>query len=499
MTTDPQNPYRSYVVRASAGSGKTYQLSQRFLSLVAAGSAPSSILTLTFTRKAAAEMRERILESAVHLLRDAEAAASFDQKLLDFYRSSSFSQSAPEPPRSAKATAEAILSATQSLRISTIDSLLLEWLRKFPFEASSSEGFRVPTPFDLIKPKEQQILHRKAWYATVEAIKNDALLKQLWAEESQQMDLLELEKRIEELAKHQSYLWLLRQIKASTKGSLLVPHPVPESFEDLGPKGFLKEIRQDLARVCELLSGAKATEAREALAALDMERLTELRVLTKTWEVHGGTFRKPKRDSVEAEIEGIQTASRLLRAYASRKRLNGQGLLLVAVYQIYERELEQRKHEEGKLGFGDLIKGAFHLFQKPEAAGVRYLLHRSIRHLLLDEFQDTSILQWTMFRSMCEEMLSGQGIEDSQALSSTIFVVGDAKQSIYGFREAEAEVLDEAASYLMEREAHDIQLSASYRTAPTILELVNKIFEKEWPNFPLHHTALKQGELAAPG
>ena len=81
---NPQNPYESYIVKASAGSGKTYQLSRRFLFLVAAGSHPSQILTVTFTRKAAKEMKERILELASDLLNKPKWCQEFEESNLNF-------------------------------------------------------------------------------------------------------------------------------------------------------------------------------------------------------------------------------------------------------------------------------------------------------------------------------------------------------------------------------------------------------------------------------
>ena len=497
MSSDPQNPYRSCVVRASAGSGKTYQLSQRFLCLVAAGAHPSTILTVTFTRKAAAEMRERILESASHLLKDQQTRASFDEKMQLFYLATSAQKDRPSPPKSAQATGAAILAATQSLRISTIDSILLEWLRKFPYEAGGQGSWTVPSPFDLINSREQKIFHRKAWFETVKELKENPKLFELWNSQ-EPFDLLELEQRIEELVKHKSFLWLTRQLK-SVEESLLVHHPLPNPLPGLDAISFLQEVKPELSRILNLLSGPKALEARAALEAFDMNTLQELRILTKTWDIHGGTFRKPKRDAVENEIDSVHTVARLRKAYAARKSLNSLGHLLVALYEIYEQKIHSLKLRDGKLEFGDLIKGSYHIFQNPDAAGVRYLLHKSIRHLLLDEFQDTSILQWTMFRSMCEEMLSGQGLEAESALTPSVFIVGDPKQSIYGFREAEAEILDEAASYLLERQAHDIQLNASYRTAPTILALVNAVFTHIWPHFPQHAAATKQGQSAVLG
>ncbi len=85
MTIEPQNPYASYVVDASAGSGKTYQLSKRFLFLVGAHAHPSSILTVTFTNKAVEEMRARIVKEASILLSHKENQKEFDTQIQKFY------------------------------------------------------------------------------------------------------------------------------------------------------------------------------------------------------------------------------------------------------------------------------------------------------------------------------------------------------------------------------------------------------------------------------
>ncbi len=503
MQLDPQNPYRSCVVRASAGSGKTYQLSRRFLFLVGAGAHPASILTVTFTKKAAGEMRERILDSAAQLLSDPSEQEAFDRRLRDYYQKSEHRLYRPRPPRSALATAEAVLASTQSLRIATIDAVLLEWMKKFPFEAGSRGSLAIPVPFDLLSAREEERLHRKAWYLAAQSLASDPRLAARWNElRTQGLHLLDLELRIRELGKHESFLWLLQKQRDAhvREGGTLLPHPLPEESWDASPSGFLRSIEGSLASVCRLLAPAKQEAALEALARRDLETLFELRILSKSWEIHNGTFRRPKRDPYEEAIGQINEQARALRSYQARSALNELGAFLLEVYELYEAQLQKSKYEMGRLGFSDLIKGGYHLFNRPEAAGVRFLLHRTIRHLLLDEFQDTSILQWSMFNAMAAEMLAGEGLKGPDELSSTLFIVGDAKQSIYGFREAEAEVLQEAARFMLSREAWDISLSASYRTAPTLLRYINQVFEATIPDFPLHSTAEKQpGVTFVPG
>ena len=116
MKNSPQNPYESYIVEASAGTGKTYQLSRRFLYLVGAGAAPGNILTITFTVKAAGEMRARILEEATRLLSDVDFQLEFESSLKYFYdeaiKTVNYIGSRPRLPRTARETAKEVLSST---------------------------------------------------------------------------------------------------------------------------------------------------------------------------------------------------------------------------------------------------------------------------------------------------------------------------------------------------------------------------------------------------
>lgn len=498
IQADPQNPYRSCVVRASAGSGKTYQLSKRFLFLVGAGAHPASIMTVTFTKKAAGEMRERILDMAAHLLSDPEEQKQFDQRIEDYYKRSEHKLYRPRPPRDAIATASAILASTQSLRIATIDAVLLEWMKKFPFEAGVRGSFTIPTPFELTNQRDEERIHRRAWYLTVESIKSDKQLSERWLRlRDKDLNLLDLELRIRELSKHESFLWLLeRRRQADPKAQTFLAHPLPAESWDCSPQGFIAAMDGSLRRVCSLLSGARLDAALVAIEARELEALLELKVLSKSWEINKGTFRRPKRDAVEDAVEAIDGHARALQSYQARSELNELGDFLLQLYTLYEKEQQTVKHEMGRLCFSDLIKGGYHLFNRPEAAGVRFLLHRTIRHLLLDEFQDTSILQWSMFNAMAAEMLAGEGLRGEDELASSLFIVGDAKQSIYGFREAEAEVLDAAATYMLSRDAWDINLSASYRTAPGLLSYINEVFTERWAHFPRHSAAEKAPGLS---
>jgi ATP-dependent helicase/nuclease subunit A len=487
MHENPQNPYSSSVVRASAGSGKTYQLSRRFLYLVGAGANPSTILTVTFTKKAAAEMRARILDLAAKLLSNPLEQKSFEDTLAIFYRARE-NEFAPKP-LSAIEAASRILASTQSLRISTIDSILLEWLKKFPYEASGEGSLLIPPRFDLMSQYSEEKNHKRAWYRTLKSMQDEggqAIQKLL--ENPEDLHLIDLENRLRELSRHDSFLWLLKQQRPHLS-NLLVSHPIDEDWGDAGEKGLLEAMGADLRSLGQILSKDRQAELGMALMSENLGALREARFLTGAGQIHGGTFRSPKKDPYSREIASINRLSLSYLSFQLKKRLNQTGSMLMQVFRDYQAATGQLKFEDGNLSFSDLIKGGFHLFTHDEAVGARYLLNRSIRHLLLDEFQDTSVLQWTVFQSMAEEMLAGEGFRTPDELDPTLFIVGDAKQSIYGFREADAEILDTAADFMLNRSALNIELSSSYRTHSLLLNFVNQSMHGLMDNFPVHEAA----------
>ncbi len=496
---NPQNPYRSFVVRASAGSGKTWQLSRRFLQLVAAGAHPGSILTVTFTRKAAAEMRERILDSAAQLLQDPSVRNAFAADLEDFYRLSQASDPSKllPPPRSPEAAARLILASTQSLRIATIDAIFLEWIRKFPFEASAEGNLVIPPGFDLLSPRGEERLLSRAWSSLLKTAQEQGLLPQWHTQLAQDFHLLDIQNRLKELIKHESFLWLVEKQRSTA----LLNHPLAPRDPDSPQLSFIAWVESALEEIVRTLPVDRIGPALAAIKVRDLAQLQELKVLKGDGTVHGGTFKGKKRDQLAASIALVDESALAFEAEQKKSLLNLRGQFLFQIFQLYETERKKGKLHSRSLSFADLIKGGFHLFSEADAVGIRFLLHRSIHHLLLDEFQDTSILQWTVFRAMAGEMLAGKGLESKDHLAPTVFIVGDAKQSIYGFREAEAMILDEAALHLSQSSAVSINLSVSYRTSPLLLSLVNQVFQNRIHEFPKHETAHhpETGQCLVPG
>lgn len=498
LAANPQNPYESFLVAASAGCGKTYQLSQRFLCLVAAGADPAQILTVTYTRKAVAEMRERIIKDAMKLASDADAQENFERLMSDFYevikeKTHHEGRDCPTPPRGARETAETILAATQSIRISTIDSIFYEWSNKFGDELLGEREF-VPTPVAMTGALEKQHLSDHAEHqayqdfmrsnadgASEEALRLDDLPGNSFDDALSQARVLDL---------HDTFIWTCGEDEA------LLLHHVDESLP-VDEAACIQGLSADLKTIIGRLSNPDSRDA--CLAALSSGSLQGLQaagLLTREDTVSKGKIKGKTRDALANEITRVDASLVAFRNAEKIRRLNRQGAAVFRLRQLMQEARSAYKKKHRLAEFSDLTKVVFKLFTMDQAVGTRYLIQRSVRHLLLDEFQDTSRSQWRVFRDIATEILSGEGLSDTDGSTTgsigSVFLVGDEKQSVYGYREADPEVLEDAAADLSPLGLRFAPLNASYRSAQLVLDFVNEVFSDQqiyMNDFPHHETA----------
>ncbi len=485
MGIEAQNPYRSFIVQASAGSGKTYQLSRRFLYLVASGADPSHILTLTFTVKAANEMRARILSDAAALWTQPDFQAEFSHALDSFY--------APHrgrlpPPRSPMETAQKILASTQLLKISTIDAIFHEWVRRFPWEAGcgTQHDPQLPHPFRIGEIHEMEAIHRQAWRQLFQpkwAPKECGTLLQEWVLLTGQGPL-QLEQQLLAMHRHQTFLWERKQ-----RGEAPFLSHLQHSHHE----------RKTEAEFCaSLLPAVRALACQTGqpdvyLAALEkgtLDAILSSRMITQSGGVSGTVFRGKKRESLQDSIQYVESQ---LQSFLDRKKyetLDVVNHILQQFYEAWQRCCHQLKLQQGLCEFSDLTQACYRIHHNEEAAGATWVIHKSLQHLLMDEFQDTSHLQWSIFEKLMEELLSGANATEDRPGVSSVFVVGDRKQSIYGFREADPYVLTLAREKLLAFEHEELSLDESFRSVDLVCEYVNRVFSGELdPLCPTHRSA----------
>ena len=436
MTASSQNPYHSCIVNAAAGTGKTWQLSRRFLSLVGAHAAPHEILTLTFTRKAAAEMRARVIAYAAELAVDAEAQRAFDNELSAYHRD--FSRKTPQPvrpPRRARQIGTMILSQSQKLNINTIDGMCREWLA-----CLAGQGFAdIPQSFRIIVDAEAEEMQERSW-------------QQLWQKLPAWAQPIVQEEGTARVRRNVMALHQLDRVRLRT---LQVPEAptwpaLAQQLAALSPAFAECAAATTQAELLQL-GGMKGKKINYApLSAAQKKQL------------------QPHRQALDAQLRARQQADML-------SHLNARGKIYFSLWQRWRETYLALKKTQGALDFQDLLALVRKLLTRD--AGLLFFLQQRIAHLLLDEFQDTNAQQWDIFHQLSCELLAGENcLAARQGLQATVFIVGDPKQSIYGFRGAKARIMHRAASDLAKFTPQHDTLAVNYRSAAHLLKFFNVVF-----------------------
>ena len=461
-------PREHLLVRASAGSGKTYRLVRRLIGLLADGERPDTILAATFSRKAAGEFRIKLLDALAAAAEDRETAAGLageigrtDRGKADFR--DLLGKLARDP---------------DALRLSTIDAFFLELAGLFRLEFGL--GSRVRLTAETAENRETRELLRRVFASSGPEIRQ-ALFHQ-----------------IEEIRGEESVRGLQAMFESwiETALSLYRSAPQPEVWGRL-PEGVeppeaspetwsaaVERLREALAArtvppenqtwIEEVLESLRSWDFSPnpppgtanwlSAGARDAEKLLAGK---KYFQPRGG-----KRFTLDGEAgAALVELSKLFHGHVLRmavRHAKGARLFL----ERFEREYEDRKLREGNLRFADLPFLLARLSTVEDAA-LAYRLDASLRHWLLDEFQDTSRPQWRVLEPFVEELFY-----DAEG-GRTFFCVGDPKQAIYGWREGDSRLFEEIRERFGTFEPRPLRvdtLAVSYRCAPAIVAFVNRLF-----------------------
>jgi ATP-dependent helicase/nuclease subunit A len=479
------DPARNIVLEASAGTGKTRVLVERYVNLLRAGVEPEHILAVTFTRKAAAEMRERIIDR----LKEASRLSEFDA-----------------------ARWRDLKSRLGDIAISTIDAFCLSLLREFPLEADVDPGFELAADTEIPRLMEESLDAAFRICRGLAAEDDDVAL--VFA----QLGERRLRAGIAALVDRRLVApGILRRFLAggpkdltaavACRNAAIRLHDIVSTIK-YGCDAFLADgpLRRApfamLAQDIRSLTALPRSAAGPMLDALDLDTRTgqarfrtvidRLRAyfLTQSGEPRsrgfaGTGFRADDCDTEDAWKRHRQTAVAIAPAIADAIRGFRRDLNVVmsrGVWRIYAVALNQYERtldSHALLDFPGVLDRAVKLLRDlDEFAESRLRLEARYRHVLLDEFQDTSRAQWELVRQLVRTWGEGAGASDD-AIPPSIFIVGDRKQSIYGFRDADVALVDDAAAFIEELrpEAPPRQaITVSFRSAPAILAFVNDVF-----------------------
>ncbi len=458
------DPANDVVLEASAGTGKTRVLVDRYIRLIDAGVDPRHILAVTFTRKAAAEMRDRILAAL-------RQRAETEQRLSDRWRE--------------------LRERIADIQISTIDAFCFSLLREFPLEG------RVDPAFEIADETEMARFGGEAMDLTLRAarglVATDENVRLLFARvklgplrdaiqsllDRRHIALPAVARFVSEHVRFNSaseagaaFLRRLSDLfdRSPHAGAILADGPIdsPEFRWLLGDLQQLADFPgDDPGRVQQFqrrLQRYFITGDGKPRAQVARRFTKDLFASAEARRRHDAAIRAIAPE-IAAELDTLVSDVRGLLARGVQR------VLAIAVDR-YDRLLD----EHAVLDFaGMLAKAVALLSQQEEFARSRLKLQSRYHHVLVDEFQDTNRLQWQLVERLIDAWGEGEGAQDAP---TSIFVVGDRKQSIYRFRHAEVTLLDEVARKVAAlRPGRTVRqaITHSFRAVPELLAFVNAL------------------------
>jgi ATP-dependent helicase/nuclease subunit A len=445
------DPSRSLALEACAGAGKTWVLIERMVRALEQGTPAAEMLAITFTKKAAGEMRQRLNER----LREGK----------------------PELLRR-------VLEQGRGVQIRTFHSWFARLLRLAPMHWLQTQG--LPLNFELIEDEDRiiDLLWPRFYAALNEAYKTEINTSISPDSKTQALHqaLEDFKCSLQEHGRTNTLKALGNALKqrlalqrAEMQGDL--ENAVPEVcqvFEEL-PQGLGNALTQNRIRepllACAAVWG-RGTAAKQKLAneleqAISQQSLADVlkALLTKDFE-------PKKRMGDEPEIMAAQALALRLRGAQLQSQAREHHLRMVRLSRLALQEYAALKRERAWVDMGDVEAAAGALLGDPVlGAWIQQGLDAKVSQLLIDEFQDTNPMQWQALHTWLDAYAGAGGGE-----APVVFIVGDPKQSIYRFRRAEPQVFTAAQTFIRHGlGGHLLSCDHTRRCAVAVVQAVNEV------------------------
>jgi len=421
---------RLLAVSASAGSGKTFRLSNRYISLLNKKDVSvANIVAITFTNKAANEMKERIVKFLRELGNDenvvkmiCEETGLSKKELLD--------------------RKEELLKRflRGDVNIQTIDSFVNKILRKFSYFAGVKSNFEMG------------------------GIDNETVFQNFLKglSEREFKDLIEIAKKEEKFTKLSDLFEELYEKDKELQNVKISPKRKPDD----------SRAKKEFYRLKEFLLDSKLSQRAKKTFEVDFYDAYKASWFSKD-SLNYWDFRKVYEPWFDEVLEELKLFFKEYFDFVEYRFFKN----LFYFYEMYKNEKWRIKKEENKLDFKDVEHLVYSLLREEDLNRefLYFRLDSRVDHILMDEFQDTSITQWEIFEPIVDEIASGVGRSDFRSF----FYVGDTKQAIYRFRGGQKELFDEVAKKYEKFGLEVEKLDTNYRSAKNIVEFVNEKFGLE--------------------
>ena len=500
------DPRRSVAVEACAGAGKTWMLVSRILRALLEGAAPHEILAITFTKKAAGEMRQRLQEWLADFARPrpAETQEQWDERLRHELSIRGIdAESSPDWPDRLRALYPALLAHGRPVQIRTFHSWFAALLRSAPLQVLQDLG--LPSAYELLEDDQDAVA--EVWRRYLRRVAGDALLAADYTALVTDLGRHNAHKALEgALARR---LEFLLADEAGHVDEAVAPFDVyypslagvPQPSDWLLRREAGRQLLADAARALSTMATTHAAKGRELDAALQAGDWKGVQAALFTDKGGSGTprvFSTAKANAAAMEIVRVaQNEAEAVRSAQHQHAARQHHLRMARLTRPLIEEFGALKRERGWVDMSDVERAALVLLRDPFLSGwVQERLDARVRHLLIDEFQDTNPLQWQALHAWLSAYAGAGGGQDAPS----VFIVGDPKQSIYRFRRADPKVFAAAQDFIQQALGGDrLACDHTHRNAPVVLAAVNAVMgaaqsADEFSGFRAHTT-----ESQAPG